>query len=56
MAEHGTCGIWLQVLIVRNELDHPIPDLCTNVISSSRDELQDRVDIPLVLPISRSLT
>ncbi len=49
MAEDCRCGVWLEVLIVGHELNDAVPHLCSNVVSRRRDELQDRVDIPLVL-------
>jgi hypothetical protein len=52
MAEYSSSGVRLQVLIVRDELDHTVPDLRADVISGSRDELQDGIDIPLVLLVS----
>jgi hypothetical protein len=54
VVKHGSSGIWLKVLVVGHKLDDSVPDLCADVISSSRDELQDGIDIPLVLPVSVS--
>jgi hypothetical protein len=52
MVKHRRSRISLQVLIVGDELDYTVPDFCSDMIAGSRDELQDGVNIPLVLPIS----
>lgn len=49
MVEYSSSGIWLQILVVGDELDDSVPDFCSNVVASSRNELQDSIDIPLVL-------
>lgn len=48
MLEDDLCGIYLQVLCVGDDLNNSVPNFLANVISSSADELQDGVDVPLV--------
>ncbi len=49
MLEHCGCSVWLEVLVVGDQLDHPVPDFRSNVVSSRRNELQYCVNVPLVL-------
>lgn len=46
--EDGLGGILLQVLRVRDDLDHAVPHLVADVVARGGDELQDGVDVPLV--------
>jgi hypothetical protein len=44
------CGrIRLQVLVVGDELNDSVPHFRSDMVSRSRDELEDSVDVPLVL-------
>lgn len=54
MLKDSRRSVWLQILIIRHQLDDSVPDLGSNVVSGSRDELQDGVDIPFVLSDSIS--
>ena len=49
MLEHRSSCIRLQIFVVCDELHHTIPDFFSNMIASGGDELEYRVDIPLVL-------
>ena len=49
MLKYCPRGICLQVLVVRNKLNHSVPYLGSHVIACCRDKLENGIDIPLVL-------
>jgi len=55
MRKHRRSRIRLQVLVVCNELNYPVPHFRPDMITRRRDELQYRIDIPLVLPSATRL-
>lgn len=46
--EDDFCSIFLQILGICNYLHDTVPDFIPDMITSSADELQDRIDIPFV--------
>jgi hypothetical protein len=39
MLKDSRRSVWLQILIIRHQLDDSVPDLGSNVVSGSRDQL-----------------
>lgn len=48
--------VCLEILVVGDQLDDPIPNFWADVIAGSRDELQYCVDIPFVLKAQETVS
>jgi hypothetical protein len=55
MLEDCRGGVRLKVLVVGDKLNDPVPDLCSDMIPRSRNELKNGIDIPLVLEFSTGM-
>jgi hypothetical protein len=49
MLVHCSGSISLQILVVGDELNDPVPYFRSNMISRRLDELEDGVDVPFIL-------